>query len=649
MPAAAWIPNERYLERSRLRRFAEANGHRDSDALSAWSITDLDAFWRAVERDLRLVWRTPYRSVLDASAGVPWTKWWIGGRLNYVASALQHEPSRTAILWEGEDGATRRLTYAELASEVRRFAAGLRAIGVSTGDRVGIFMPLTPECAIATLAVSAIGAIYTPIFSGYAADAIAGRLRDAEASVLITADGFYRRGQLVPMKETADAAADAAPSVTQVIVTERVARRVSMREGRDLTWDEVVRRGVGADETFADTAAEDPYMIIYTSGTTGRPKGAVHVHGGFPVKAAQDMAHCFDLQAGDVMWWFTDLGWMMGPWLIAGGLILGATIVLYDGTPDFPDASRLWAMVERHRVTHLGISPTAIRSLMRSGEEPVRKHDRSSLFVLGSTGEPWNPEPWWWYHRIVGEGRAPIINYSGGTEVSGGILGCTTWTAIEPAAFSGPVPGIAADVIDERGRSVRGAVGELAIRKPWPGMTRGFWKDPDRYLATYWSRVPDVWVHGDWARVDAAGFWYIEGRSDDTLKIAGKRVGPAEVESAAVAHPAVLEAAAVGVPHEIKGESIVVFCVLRPNATASDGLAQEVQDKVAELLGKPLRPETVRFVTQLPKTRNAKVLRRVIRGAFLGKSDLGDLSALENPAAVDEIRGLSEPAKGSVA
>src|SRR5439155_16264235 len=296
-----------------------------------------------------------------------------------------------------------------------------------------------------------------------------------------------------------------------------------------------------------------------------------------------------------------------------------------------PDGSRLWAMVERHRVTHLGISRTAIRSLMRSGEEPVRKHDRSSLFVLGSTGEPWNPEPWWWYHRIVGEGRAPIINYSGGTEVSGGILGCTTWTAIEPAAFSGPVPGIAADVIDERGRSVRGAVGELAIRKPWPGMTRGFWKDPDRYLATYWSRVPDVWVHGDWARVDAAGFWYIEGRSDDTLKIAGKRVGPAEVESAAVAHPAVLEAAAVGVPHEIKGESIVVFCVLRPNATASDGLAREVQDKVAELLGKPLRPETVRFVTQLPKTRNAKVLRRVILCAFLGKSDLGDLSALENP------------------
>jgi len=337
----------------------------------------------------------------------------------------------------------------------------------------------------------------------------------------------------------------------------------------------------------------------------------------------------------------------MGPWLIAGGLMLGATIVVYDGTPDYPDASRMWSMVERHKVTHLGISPTAIRGLMRSGEDPVKKHDRSSLFVLGSTGEPWNPDPWWWYFRNVGESRCPIINYSGGTEISGGIVGCTTWTPIQPGSFSGPVPGMDADVVDESGRSVRGAVGELVIRKPWPGMTRGFWKDgrgdDSRYIQTYWSRWPDVWQHGDWARVDEEGYWYIEGRSDDTLKIAGKRVGPAEVESAAVAHAAVSEAAAVGVPHEIKGEGIVVFCVLRPGRDASDALASEIKDKIAELLGKPLRPEAVRFVTQLPKTRNAKILRRVVRGAYLGKTDLGDLSSLENPAAVEEIRVLARP------
>ncbi len=633
----AWSPSERYLGRSRLRQFAAAHGYQDFASLHRWSIEDLEGFWRAVDRDLGLVWKKPYDRVLDSSRGIPWTTWWLGGRMNFVASALRHDPSRTAIIFEGEEGTTRRLTYGELASAVRRCAAGLRALGLKPGDRVGIFLPLTPECAIATLAVAAIGAIYTPIFSGYASDAIAGRLRDCDASVLITADGFLRRGQVIQMKETADAAVDGAPSVRLVIVVPRLGRNVRLRD-REVTWDFMMAQG--ADESIADTSAEDPYMLIYTSGTTGRPKGAVHVHGGFPVKAAQDLAHVFDLQpgGGDLLWWFTDIGWMMGPWLIAGGLINGATILLYDGAPDFPDAGRVWSIVERQRVTHLGISPTAIRGLMRAGEEPVRRHDRSSLFVLGSTGEPWNPEPWWWYFGIVGDKRAPLINYSGGTECSGGILGCTTWTPLKPTAFACPVPGIAADVADPHGHSLRGAVGELVIRQPWPGMTRGFWRDPEKYVATYWSRFPNVWVHGDWARVDSDGFWYIEGRSDDTLKVAGKRVGPAEIESAATAHAAVLEAAAIGVPHELKGEAIVVFVVLRPGHDATDALGREIGDSIANKLGRPLRPEAVRFVADLPKTRNAKILRRVIRSAYLGHIDLGDLSALENPIAVESIR-----------
>src|SRR3989441_8371764 len=634
----AWYPAQRYLARSRLRHFAEAHGHSDFASLYRWSVDDLEGFWRAVDRDLGLVWRTPYERVFDSSRGIPWTQWWLNGRMNYVDSALRHDPSRTALVFEGEEGVTQRLTYGELGRAVRRSAAGLRDLGVRAGDRVGIFLPLTPECAVATLAVSAIGAIYTPIFSGYASEAIAGRLRDCEASVLITADGFRRRGQVVPMQETADAAVAAAPSVRMMIVARRLGRELRLRE-RDVWWDDVMARGT--DETFADTAPEDPFMIIYTSGTTGRPKGAVHVHGGFPVKAAQDLAHCFDLQAGDLLWWFTDLGCMMGPWLIAGGLILGATVLLYDGAPDFPDAGRVWSVVERHRVTHFGISPTAIRGLMRAGEEPVRKHDRSSLFVLGSTGEPWNPEPWWWYFRVVGEERAPLVNYSGGTECSGGILGCTTWTPLKPTAFAGPVPGIAADVVDQEGHSVRGTVGELVIRKPWPGMTRGFWRDPQKYLATYWSRFPETWVHGDWARVDGDAFWYIEGRSDDTLKVAGKRVGPAEVESAATAHPAVLEAAAIGVPHELKGEAIVVFVVLRPGHEPTKDLPDQIADTIARTLGRPLRPDVVRVVSELPRTRNAKILRRVIRGAYLGHADLGDLSALENPAAVAQIRELA--------
>ncbi|MDQ3400002.1 MAG: AMP-binding protein [Chloroflexota bacterium] len=640
----AWEPSERYLSRSRLRAMAQRRGLPDYDAVLRWSIDDPDGFWRETERELGISWTRRYDRVLDTSDGAPWAKWWIGGRMNYVATALGHDPSRLALIGEGEEGSVRRLTFGELRQEVARFASGLRAHGVRKGDRVAIFMPFTVECVVAVLAAGAIGAVYIPIFSGYGADAIAGRLRDCEASVLVCADGFSRRGQLVPMKETADAAVAEAPSVRLVIVAPRLGREAP-RGARDVAWADVVARGTDSLE-LEDTSAEDPFMIIYTSGTTGKPKGAVHVHGGFPLKAAQDLAHCFDLQPRDVIFWMSDIGWMMGPWLIAGGLLVGATIVVYDGTPDFPDASRVWSMIERHRITHLGISPTAIRGLMRSGEAPVTQHDRSSLFVLGSTGEPWNPDPWWWYFRVVGESRCPIINYSGGTEIGGGILGCTTWTPIQPGSFSGPCPGMAADVVDDAARPVRGAVGELVIRTPWPGMTRGFWRDSrepgaSRYLQTYWDRFPGIWHHGDWARIDDEGFWYIEGRSDDTLKIAGKRVGPAEVESAAVAHPAVSEAAAIGVPHELKGEGIVVFAILRPGHDASDELARAISDTVAERLGKPLRPERVLFVTQLPKTRNAKILRRVIRGAYLGKDDLGDLSALEDPAAVEEVRAAA--------
>ena len=642
MPAA-WSPTERYLDRSRLRRFANAHGQNSYDALLRWATDDLERFWRATERDLGLVWTAPYSRAMDASNGLPWTTWWTGGRMNYVGTALRadRDQQRVALIAEREDGQVDRRTYGELRADVARFAAGLRAIGVRKGDRVAVFLPMGLECVVAVLALGALGAIYTPIFSGYGAEAIAGRLRDCEASVVICADGFTRRGTVVPMKETADTAADGAPSVTRVIVAERHGRAYPKRD-RDMTWAEVVRRGGSPLVAWEDTSAEDPFMIIYTSGTTGRPKGAVHVHGGFPVKAAQDMAHCFDVQDGDVVFWFTDIGWMMGPWLIAGGLMLGATIVLYDGTPDFPDPSRIWAMVERHRSTHLGISPTAIRGLMRAGEDPVRAHDRSSLFVLGSTGEPWNPEPWWWYFRAVGDARCPIINYSGGTEISGGILGCTTWTDIQPGSFRGPIPGMAADVVDDRGRSVRGAVGELVLRAPWPGMTRGFWKDRERYIETYWGRFPNVWVHGDWARVDEDGFWYIEGRSDDTLKVAGKRVGPAEVESAAVANAAVGEAAAIGVPDELKGEAIVVFAVAKPGVTTDVALERSVSDTIAEQLGKPLRPKAVRFVRQLPKTRNGKILRRLIRGAYLGVTDLGDTSSLEDPAALDDVRAAAK-------
>jgi acetyl-CoA synthetase len=331
------------------------------------------------------------------------------------------------------------------------------------------------------------------------------------------------------------------------------------------------------------------------------------------------------------------MGWMMGPWAVSGTLVLGATLVIYEGTPDYPGPDRLWALAERHGVTIMGVSPTVIRSLMAHGDEPVRRHDLSKIRVIGATGEPWNSVPWHWCFEVVGGGKRPIINYSGGTEISGGIVGCTMITPIKPCSFAGPVPGIAADVVDEQGNPVRGQVGELVIRQPWPGMTRGFWRDPARYEDAYWSRIPGVWVHGDWAAVDSDGFWYILGRSDDTIKVAGKRLGPAEVESAAVAHSAVTEAAAIGVPHEIKGEAITVFVVTQPGVEQTDQLREEIRAEVTKALGPAMKPETVLFVTQLPKTRNGKVLRRLIRARHLSKTDLGDTSSLESPDALEAI------------
>ncbi len=643
--AVVWRPSPAHRERSRLLDFARREGLADDAALAAREVADPGWYWDAVVRDLALPWHRPYdpSRVLDLSGGVAWPEWFPGGGFNYVEGAVDRRAAgedreRTAIVWEGDDGAVRRLTYGELGAAVNRAANALRAMGVAAGDRVGIFLPMLVETAVATLACGKLGAIYVPMFSGYGADAVAARLRDCGATTLITADGARRRGATVPMKVTADAALALAPDVRRCLVVRRTGDDAPWVAGRDLWWDDALAAAPAACPT-APTAGNDPYMVIYTSGTTGKPKGAVHVHAGFPIKAAHDLAYCFDLHADDTLFWMTDLGWMMGPWAIGGGLLLGATLLLFEGTPDFPAPDRLWRLVEDHRVTVLGVAPTAIRALMSHGEGWVSARDRSSLRVLGSTGETWNPGPWRWYFDQVGGGRCPVINYSGGTETGGGIVGCTTVRPQKPCAFTGPVPGMDADVVDDAGRPVRGAVGELIVRQPWVGMTRGFWRDPRRYEETYWSRLDGVWVHGDWAEVDADGFWYIRGRSDDTLKVAGKRVGPSEVESAAVAHPAVQEAAAIGVPHPVKGETVVVFAVLKPGRAPTPELADGVRRTCGELLGAALRPEAVRFVAELPKTRNAKIMRRVIRAAYLGLP-AGDVSALENPAAVEAIAAL---------
>ena len=639
----AWRPTSAHIQHSRLKAFMDRHGLRTYDELLRRSTTDPEWFWPAVLDDLGIEFYEPYTRILDTARGIPWPQWCVGARLNIVHNCIEKwlgtpVARQIAVRWEGEEGQTRELTYEELSANVNECAAGLRRLGIAKGDRVALFMPMCPELVTAFFAVIKIGGIVLPLFSGYGSDAVLTRLTDSEARVLITADGFWRRGQQVRMKPVADQAVDGAPSVEHVIVVPRIGLHVPMRAPRDRSFDDLMQAGRGADsETETErTGAEDPLMLIYTSGTTGRPKGAVHTHCGFPIKAAQDMAHCFDVHERDTMYWVSDMGWMMGPWEVFGMTLLGGTIVFYDGAMDYPGPDRLWGLVERHKVNILGVSPTLIRSLMRHGDDPVRRHDLSSLRILGSTGEPWNPEPWRWLFDVAGRGKLPIINYSGGTEVSGGLVAGNVLTPLKPAAFAAPPPGIAADVVDDEGNPVRNRVGELVVRAPWMGMTKGFWNDADRYIQTYWSRFPDVWVHGDWAAIDDDGLWYILGRSDDTIKIAGKRLGPAEVESVLVEHPAVVEAAAIGVPDELKGQALVCFCVLRPGDEPSAALADELEGLVAARLGKPLRPAAVKFVRDLPKTRNAKVMRRVIRSAYLGDAP-GDLTSLENPQAVAEI------------
>ena len=639
----AWRPTPEYRERSRLAAFIARHRLANLDDLLQRSANDPGWFWRAVLDDLGIEFYEPYREVLDVSRGIAWPQWCVGGRLNIVHNCLDkwigtstaHKP---AVRWEGEDAATRTLTYADLYREVNRCANALRALGVEKGDRVALFMPMCPELIVAFFAAIKIGAIILPLFSGYGGDAVAARLRDADAALLVTADAVRRRGQIVHMKASADEAAAAVPSIRHLLVVPRLGIDVSLTPGRDHLWPDVIDRQSDVCDTVR-TGAEDPLMIIYTSGPTCRPQGAVHTHCGFPIKAAQDLVHCLDVHDADTMFWVTDMGWMMGPWEVFGTTLLGATMVIYDGALDYPGPERLWTIVERHRVSVLGVSPTLIRALMKHGEAPVRAHDLSSLRILGSTGEPWNPESWRWLFDTVGGRRVPIINYSGGTEVSGGLVSGNVLTPIKPCSFAGPPPGIAADVVDDQGCPVRNQVGELVVRAPWIGMTRGFWRDTERYEQTYWSRFPGVWVHGDWAAIDEDGFWYILGRSDDTIKIAGKRLGPAEVESVLVEHAAVIEAAAIGVPDPTKGQALVCFCVLRPGYDARPELADALKAMVAARLGKPLRPEAIEFVRELPKTRNAKVMRRVIRSAYL-REDPGDLSSLENPQSVEDIRRL---------
>lgn len=635
-----WEPSPDYIENANVTRLMRRHGIDDFHELVRRSQDDIEWFWAAAIEDLGIDFFVPYEEILDDSRGNAFPRWFVGGRINLTHNTVDRHAAtdraeKPALIWEGEDEAVRSLTYRDLASEVNRVANGLTALGIGTGDAVGIYMPMVPEAVVAAYACAKIGAIYLPIFSGFGAPAIATRLDDSKAKVLITADGYYRRGQRIDMKSTADEAVAGSPSVEKVVVFERFDDSKPSTSPRDVTWSDAFATQ-NEERPCERLDPESPFMIAYTSGTTGQPKGSVHVHGGFLVKIAQEVAYQLDVRSDDVLYWVTDMGWIMGPLEMVGGHAAGAAVFMYEGAPNHPGPDRLWAMIERHRVTVLGISPTLVRALMPAGEEPVKEHDLSSLRILGSTGEPWNPEPYKWFSDVVGGGRCPIMNLSGGTEVGACFLGQSPVIPTKVCSLGTSSLGMAMDVFGPDGKPIRGEVGELVCTKPWPAMTRGFWGNEQRYLDTYWSRWPDVWVHGDWASIDDDGYWFLHGRSDDTLNIAGKRIGPAEFESAAVEHDAVTECAAVGIPDDVKGTAVWCFCILHPGYDPTTELAGQIKSAIASELGKAFTPAEVRFVEELPKTRSAKILRRAIRAKVLGE-DPGDMSSLENPSALEAI------------
>lgn len=627
-----WVPPPDSVEARLVKQFMDREGLSDYQALLERSAADPDWFYRNAFEHLALEWPLPFTTTVDETAGQPWARWFVGGRTNVAHLSVERwrtgpRAAQPAIMWESEDGRVEELSFAELGTQVDGLAAGLLDLGIVRGDRVCLYMPMIPEAAVALLAVARIGAIAVLAFSGYGAGALAERLGRSEAKLVITADGFVRRGTRIEMKSTVDAALADTEQLAQTVVVQHAGGDVAMGE-RDVWWNELLGepRAVPPLEQFE---ADTPFLLAFTSGSSGRPKGAVHTHGGFPYRLATEVSYLEDVHPGDRVLRVSDLGWIIGPVSIIGSLSVGATCVMIEGAVDTPEPDRLWRTIDRLGVTHLALTPTIVRIMAAYGQDWVDRHELSTLRVLMSTGEPMTPRVWRWLHRHVGRGLLPIINVSGGTEVGCSLLACSPVEPLIECAFSGPPPGMDVDVVDALGRTLTGKEGELVARRSWPSMTKGFWQEPQRYLDSYWSRWPDVWVHGDRAVREADGTWRLPGRSDDLIKVAGKRVGPAEYESLAEEVKGVEMALAVGVPDPVKGEAVVV--VVQPVAgVGGETLIESVETRVAAGLGKAMRPVAVLAVAELPMTTAGKVHRRAAR-TWLAGTATGDLSTLVNP------------------
>ena len=611
------------------------------DGVYATAAANPEAFWAEAART-RLSWYTDFHTTLEWD--LPFAKWFVGGELNVAYNCVDRHVEagngdRVAFHWEGEPGDTRTITYADLLDDVSRFANALRHLGVSRGDRVAIYMPMIPELPVAMLACARIGAVHSVIFGGFSPDSIIDRVNDSEVSCVVTADGGYRRGSAAPLKPAVDAALPSCPTVHSVLVVRRTGDAVDMVEGRDHWWHDL-REQVDADCPPERMGSEDLLFLLYTSGTTAKPKGIMHTTGGYLTQAALTHAWVFDLRPEtDVYWCAADAGWITGhSYIVYGPLANGATQVMYEGTPDTPDKDRLWQIVERYGVTQLYTAPTAIRMFMKWGDEFPARCDLSSLRILGSVGEPINPEAWMWYRTHIGGDRCPIMDTWWQTETGAHMItplpGLTT---LKPGSATFPFPGIGAEIVDDNGQPVTEGGGYLTLSGPWPSMLRGIWGDPERYRETYWSTYPGRYFAGDGAKIDADGYLWLLGRVDDVMNVSGHRVSTTEVESALVDHPAVAEAAVVGATDSVTGQAIVGYVILRADIATSDELVEEIRQHVAAKIGPTARPKAVMVVPDLPKTRSGKIMRRLLRDVAEGR-DLGDTTTLADASVVDEIR-----------
>jgi acetyl-CoA synthetase len=610
-------------------------------------------FWEDEARALD--WMAPWTRVLDWNP--PHARWFVGGKLNLSANCLDRHlagprRNKAALIWEGEPGDRRTLTYWELAREVNRAANALRKLGVARGDRVAIYLPMIPEAAVAMLACARIGAVHSVVFGGFSAESLRDRINDAQAVVLITADGGYRRGQVVPLKRFADQALTECPSIRHVVVVRRRAGAegdeafARMQEGRDHWWHRLLEDAPLVAEPEA-MDSEDLLFILYTSGTTGKPKGIVHTTGGYLTQAASTTKYVFDLKETDVFWCTADIGWVTGhSYVVYGPLANGATVLMYEGAPDWPERDRFWSLIERHGVTVFYTAPTAIRAFMKWGAEHPARHDLSTLRLLGSVGEPINPEAWIWYREQIGQSRCPVVDTWWQTE-TGGIMitplpGVVT---TKPGSATIPFPGISAELVDHHGNRLEKGGGFLTLTEPWPGMLRTIYGDDQRYRDTYWSRFPGRYFAGDGAKVDDDGYWWILGRVDDVLNVAGHRIGTMEVESALVDHPMVAEAAVVGKTHDLKGQSIAAFVTLKDGHALSDGLKDELKEHVTLKIGAIARPDDIYFSADLPKTRSGKIMRRLLKDIAEGRA-LGDTTTLADPGVVARLKEQYESEEG---